>query len=133
VCDERQAKTRCQNAVGDQGGRSHVQYVGWPGSAAGVLVLANREGYGLEIGSVSWAAAGNPARLRSGVNVVAVSAGTQMTDLTFTDHSCLTVGGAGELLDPTAGEIDQSAGEPLALALADSDLPSVSLVAVDER
>jgi hypothetical protein len=43
-------------------------------------VLPNREGYGLEIGSVSGL---RPACLGSGVNVVAVSAGTQMSDLTL--------------------------------------------------
>jgi hypothetical protein len=54
--------------------------------------MANREGYGLGDRQCVRTAAGNPACLRSGDNVVAVSADAKITDLKFTDHACVAVG-----------------------------------------
>jgi anti-anti-sigma regulatory factor len=56
--------------------------------------------------------------------VVAVSADTQITDLTFTDHACLTFGEAEELLDLTAAFVrDGLAGGLKVVWLSDSPAP----------
>jgi hypothetical protein len=57
--------------------------------------------------------------------VVAVSADTQITDLTFADYACLTFGEAEELLDLTAAFVrDGPAGGQKVVWLSDSVTPN---------
>jgi anti-anti-sigma regulatory factor len=60
----------------------------------------------------------------SGVNVVAVDADTQITDLTVNDHACLTFGEAEELFDLTAAFVrDGLSGGLKVVWLSDSAQP----------